>query len=181
MKKFLRGLILFVVVMLSLFIGVKDLDWRVFFQGEQQLIFWATRLPRTVSLLVAGSTLSVCGLVMQQLTQNKFVSPTTAGTMDSARLGILVVMIFLPNAPLLLRSTVAFLFAFGGTILFLQLTRFLPGKNQVMVPLIGSCLAISSVPLRPFLPINCNWCKICPLGYRAILPLLCGGAMNCCI
>lgn len=137
MKNFLRGLILFVVVMLSLFIGVKDLDWQVFFQGEQQLIFWATRLPRTVSLLVAGSTLSVCGLVMQQLTQNKFVSPTTAGTMDSARLGILVVMIFLPNAPLLLRSTVAFLFAFGGTLLFLQLTRFLPGKNQVMVPLIG--------------------------------------------
>lgn len=137
MKKVLRGAILFFLILLSLFIGAKDLDWRLFLEGDQQLIFWATRLPRTVSLLVAGSTLSVCGLVMQQLTQNKFVSPTTAGTMDSARLGILVVMLFLPNAPLLLRSGVAFLFAFGGTLLFLQLTRFLPGKNQIMVPLVG--------------------------------------------
>lgn len=137
MKKGLQGAILFFVIFLSLFIGVKDLDGQLFFKGEQQLIFFATRLPRTISLLVAGSTLSVCGLVMQQLTQNKFVSPTTAGTMDSARLGILVVMLFLPDAPLLLRSGVAFLFAFLGTLLFLQLTRFLPGKNQMMVPLVG--------------------------------------------
>ncbi|WP_368251790.1 ABC transporter permease [Enterococcus sp. 2201sp1_2201st1_B8_2201SCRN_220225] len=137
MKKVLQGAILFFVIFLSLFIGVKDLDGQLFFKGEQQLIFFATRLPRTISLLVAGSTLSVCGLVMQQLTQNKFVSPTTAGTMDSARLGILVVMLFLPDAPLLLRSGVAFLFAFLGTLLFLQLTRFLPGKNQMMVPLVG--------------------------------------------
>ncbi|MDT2757735.1 iron chelate uptake ABC transporter family permease subunit [Enterococcus asini] len=137
MKKVLQGAILFFVIFLSLFIGVKDLDGQLFFKGEQQLIFFATRLPRTISLLVAGSTLSVCGLVMQQLTQNKFVSSTTAGTMDSARLGILVVMLFLPDAPLLLRSGVAFLFAFLGTLLFLQLTRFLPGKNQMMVPLVG--------------------------------------------
>lgn len=137
MKKVLQGAILFFVIFLSLFIGAKDLDGQLFFKGEQQLIFFATRLPRTISLLVAGSTLSVCGLVMQQLTQNKFVSPTTAGTMDSARLGILVVMLFLPDAPLLLRSGVAFLFAFLGTLLFLQLTRFLSGKNQMMVPLVG--------------------------------------------
>ena len=103
-------------------------------------MFLATRLPRTVCLILAGATSSICGLIMQHLTQNKFVSPTTAGTMDSARLGILVVMLFLPNAPLLLRSFTAFLFAFGGTLLFLFLAQTLPQKNQLMLPLIGVML-----------------------------------------
>ncbi|MDR4196584.1 iron chelate uptake ABC transporter family permease subunit, partial [Bacillus cereus] len=57
-----------------------------------------------------------------------------------ARLGILVVMLFLPNAPLLLRSFTAFLFAFGGTLLFLFLAQTLPQKNQLMLPLIGVML-----------------------------------------
>jgi iron complex transport system permease protein len=77
---------------------------------------------------------------MQHLTQNKFVSPTTAGTMDSARLGILVAMIFLPGASLIVRSLTAFCFAFAGTLLFLSLTRLFPQKNQLMLPLIGVML-----------------------------------------
>lgn len=137
MRRFWQISLLLIVILLSLSVGVSVFDQHFFTSVDQQFIFWTTRVPRTLSLLIAGSTLSVCGLVMQHLTQNKFVSPTTAGTMDSARLGILFVMIFLPQAPLLLRSAVAFLFAFGGTLIFVQLTRFLPGKNQIMVPLVG--------------------------------------------
>ena len=98
----------------SLFIGVSTIQVidLLQFKGQSTQLFLATRLPRTVCLILAGATSSICGLIMQHLTQNKFVSPTTAGTMDSARLGILVVMLFLPNAPLLLRSFTAFLFAF---------------------------------------------------------------------
>ena len=69
--------------------------------------------------------------------QNKFVSPNTAGTMDSAKLGIVFVMIFLPNAPLLMRTTVAFGFAFLGTCLFLLISRYLPSKNTILIPLVG--------------------------------------------
>lgn len=132
-------LLLFLLTLLSLFVGVKDLSFVNLFVGnsEEKLVFFATRIPRTISLLLAGSTLSICGLIMQHLTQNKFVSPTTAGTMDSARLGILVVMLFLPNAPLSVRSLVAFLFAFIGTMVFLALTKLLPARNQLMLPLIG--------------------------------------------
>lgn len=132
-------LLLFLLTILSLFVGVKDLSFVDLFVGnsEEKLVFFATRIPRTISLLLAGSTLSICGLIMQHLTQNKFVSPTTAGTMDSARLGILVVMLFLPNAPLSVRSLVAFLFAFIGTMVFLALTKLLPARNQLMLPLIG--------------------------------------------
>ena len=34
-----------------------------------------------MSILIAGSSLALAGLIMQQMMQNKFVSPTTAGTM----------------------------------------------------------------------------------------------------
>ena len=46
---------------------------------------------------------------MQQLTQNKFVAPSVAGTTDSARLGILVAMLFFPTAPFLYRTAIAFI------------------------------------------------------------------------
>lgn len=139
MKKIGLFVLLLLLSVLSIFVGVKELSLTQLFQldAQQQLVLVTTRIPRTISLLIAGSTLSISGLIMQHLTQNKFVSPSTAGTMDSARLGILVVMIFFPSAPLLFRSFIAFLFALGGTLFFIYLTRFLPAKNQVMIPLVG--------------------------------------------
>lgn len=139
MKKKGVVLVLCLLSVLSLFIGVKDLMLQALLRGdsEQWLILFTTRVPRTVSLILAGATMSVCGLVMQHLTQNKFVSPTTAGTMDSARLGILLVMLFLPNAPSAVRTLSAFVFAFLGTMVFLGLSRLLPTKDPVFLPLLG--------------------------------------------
>lgn len=139
MKKIGLFILLLLLTVLSVFVGVKELTILQVLQldAQQQLVLFTTRIPRTISLIIAGSAISIAGLIMQHLTQNKFVSPSTAGTMDSARLGILIVMVFFPTAPLLLRSFVAFIFAFGGTLLFIFLTRFLPAKNQVMIPLVG--------------------------------------------
>lgn len=136
-------IVLFVLLSLgSLFIGVSNVQLAelMHFEGQSTQLFLATRFPRTICLILVGATSSTCGLIMQHLTQNRFVSPTTAGTMDSARLGILVVMLFLPNAPLLMRSAVAFLFAFAGTLVFLSFSRLFPQKNQLMLPLIGVML-----------------------------------------
>lgn len=132
------GLLIFFSV-LSLFVGVQSISITHLFQFSdlEQLVFWNTRIPRTASLIIAGATSSVCGLIMQHLTQNKFVSPTTAGTMDSARLGMLIAMLFFPASSILTRSFIAFIFAFLGTYLFIQLIKKIPGKNQIMIPLVG--------------------------------------------
>nr|WP_260697860.1 iron chelate uptake ABC transporter family permease subunit [Enterococcus mundtii] len=138
-----RLMVLLVILSIcSLFIGVSRVEFmEIFrFEGQSMQLLLATRFPRTICLVLVGATSSICGLIMQHLTQNKFVSPTTAGTMDSARLGILVVMLFLPNASLWIRSATAFLFAFAGTLLFLSFARFFPQKNQLMLPLIGVML-----------------------------------------
>lgn len=139
MRKSLPIASLILLATLSLFIGVQSIPIQDIFHlnDTQSLVLWTTRVPRTISLVIAGATISVSGLIMQHLTQNKFVSPTTAGTMDSARLGMLVAMLFFPSASVLTKSVVAFVFAFIGTMLFIQLIRLLPGKNQLMVPLVG--------------------------------------------
>ena len=136
MTKKIAGIIFLVILIVSsIFIGLVDLP--IFELGtwssRQNLVLLSSRLPRTLSLVIAGASVSVSGLVMQ----NKFVSPNTAGTMDSAKLGIVFVMIFLPNAPLLMRTTVAFGFAFLGTCLFLLISRYLPSKNTILIPLVG--------------------------------------------
>src|SRR5574340_1183034 len=109
------------LIISSIFIGLVNMPtfdistWT----SRQHLVLLASRLPRTISLLIAGASVSVSGLVMQNLMQNKFVSPNTVGTMDSAKLGIVFVMIFLPNATSLTKMSMAFVFALLGTSLFL--------------------------------------------------------------
>ncbi|MEG0732135.1 MAG: iron chelate uptake ABC transporter family permease subunit [Vagococcus sp.] len=139
MKKTIPLSLLLFFSCLSLFVGVQSISITNLFHFNEleQLVLWNTRVPRTASLIIAGATSSVCGLIMQHLTQNKFVSPTTAGTMDSARLGMLVAMLFFPSSSILTRSFVAFLFAFFGTYLFVQLIKSIPSKNQIMIPLVG--------------------------------------------
>ncbi|EMC2185222.1 iron chelate uptake ABC transporter family permease subunit, partial [Campylobacter jejuni] len=90
-------LILLVVFgIISLFIGVIriNLDDIFSLSATQLEIILLTRIPRLIAILLTGMSLSICGLIMQQLTQNKFVSPTTAGTMDCAKFGILISLIF---------------------------------------------------------------------------------------
>ncbi|SUB24604.1 ABC transporter permease [Avibacterium avium] len=134
---------LFILLLLlsgiSLFLGVStvNLQGLLAFESAQWQIFLISRVPRLVSILIAGASLSICGLVMQQLSRNRFVSPTTAGTMDSARLGILIAMLLLPSASMLLKTSVAILVSFLGTLLFMTLLSRLKFKDTIFVPLVG--------------------------------------------
>lgn len=107
MKKLLTtpvmGCTLVILSLTSLFVGVKSipLEQITHLDQSQVDIFLTSRLPRTISILISGASLSVCGLLMQQLTQNKFVSPTTSGTMDWAKLGVVVTLIFFKNTSIL--------------------------------------------------------------------------------
>ncbi|OOF56056.1 ABC transporter permease [Rodentibacter myodis] len=123
----------------SLFLGVStvNLQGLLHFEGNQWQIFLISRVPRLVSIVMAGAALSICGLVMQQLSRNRFVSPTTAGTMDSARLGILIVMLFFPSASMLLKTGVAVMVSFLGTLLFMSILSRLKFKDTIFVPLVG--------------------------------------------
>ncbi|MEG3031978.1 MAG: iron chelate uptake ABC transporter family permease subunit, partial [Enterococcus sp.] len=75
MKK--TGIFLLVILcFLSIFSGVGEMSMNGLMQGikSQWLLLEETRLPRTVSVILAGSMLSICGLVTQKVLQNRFVS-----------------------------------------------------------------------------------------------------------
>lgn len=124
---------------ISLFVGVSNitpLDL-INFQSEETQVFLISRVPRLVSILLAGAGMSIAGLIMQQLSRNKFVSPTTAGTLDATRLGILVSMLLFANASTLEKMLVAFAFALGGTLLFMQILDRIKFKDAIFIPLVG--------------------------------------------
>lgn len=139
MKKRYLLIVLVILSFISLFLGAKDISIISILQGhtENLQVMIISRVPRLISILVAGMGMSICGLIMQQISQNKFVSPTTGATIDFAQLGILITMIFLPSAGVMQKTMISFLFALGGTFLFMTFLRKLKIKNIIFVPLVG--------------------------------------------
>lgn len=131
--------LLILVACVSVFIGVKDISVTDVFRpdAEQRLILTVSRIPRTLSLILAGIGLSISGLILQQITQNKFVSPTTAGTLDAAKLGLLIAFLVIPQAGLFNRALMAFVFTFTASLVFLNITDRIRHRNIIFVPLVG--------------------------------------------
>lgn len=124
---------------ISLFVGVIDLDVPSLLSGnwDQWEIFLLSRLPRLLAILCTGVGMSVAGLIMQQLCMNKFVSPTTGATISSAKFGILLALLFMPNSTLWSRAIFAFVMATLGTWVFVWFIQRIQFKDVVMVPLVG--------------------------------------------
>jgi len=137
----IRYLIVGVIVLsiCSLFVGVSSITPMdlLDLQSEETQIFLISRFPRLVAIILAGAGMSIAGLIMQSLSRNKFVSPTTAGTLDATRLGILVSMMLFANASMLEKMAVAFVFALAGTLLFMQILNRIKFKDAIFIPLVG--------------------------------------------
>ena len=111
-------------------VGADDGAWR----------FARTRIPRTAALVLAGAAMAVSGLVMQMLTQNRFVEPTTTGTTEWAGLGLLAVTIVAPTATIATRMGVAIVTSFVGTMIFFLILRRLTLTSSLVVPIVGIML-----------------------------------------
>ncbi|PKR87245.1 iron ABC transporter permease [Pleomorphomonas diazotrophica] len=109
-------------------------------EGDGALVLAASRVPRTLALLLSGAGLAVSGILMQMIARNRFVEPSTAGTVESASLGILLTLLLMPGAPVVVRMLVAALVALAGSALFLVLLGRLPLGSALMVPLVGIML-----------------------------------------
>ncbi|MFP4976282.1 ABC transporter permease [Paenibacillus sp. CN-4] len=137
----LRYLILLLILLsfLSVFVGVTDispLDLLSLTDAQLQVLT-VSRLPRLAALILAGVSMSIAGLIMQQLSRNKFVSPTTAGTMDSARLGILVSIMLFSGASVFQKLLIAFAFSLAGTFIFMRILERIKFKDSIFIPLVG--------------------------------------------
>ena len=124
----LLGTLLLVLSVLSLLIGAMDIDLK---------ILLLSRIPRLLAILCTGIGMSVAGLIMQQLCMNKFVSPSTGATIQSAQFGILLSLIFFPAVGMWGRVLLSFGMAILGTWSFIWFIQRIQFKNTVLVPLVG--------------------------------------------
>jgi len=136
-KSFISAIIVVIVLgIISLFIGVYDI-WG---QDDGRNMFFITRVPRTVSLMLTGAAMSMSGLVMQLITQNRLVESTTTGTIEWAGLGLSFVYLVIPAPTLVQRMTGAILFSFVGTMIFFWFLRRVKLRSSLIVPIIGMML-----------------------------------------
>lgn len=130
-------------------IGVQNFNFKAILIGESSQLNLAviSRIPRLASILLTGSMLSVAGLIMQSITSNKFVSPSTAGTMEWCRFGVMIAMVLFNQATTNQKVLIAFIIALLGTMLFMKILQKVKIKDTVMTPLIGMMLGsvVSSV------------------------------------
>jgi len=142
------GLALLVVLVLaasSVFIGASNITLATLWADDAlgahaREVLWVSRVPRTLALMLAGSSMAIAGLIMQMLVRNRYVEPATAGTLEAASLGLLVVTLVAPGMSLLGKMLVAAGFALAGTVLFLHILRRVPLRDVLLVPLIGIML-----------------------------------------
>ncbi|TBL72705.1 ABC transporter permease [Paenibacillus thalictri] len=139
MRKIYLLAALVILSVASLFIGVKELSPLDLFRlsEDQVQVMVISRIPRLISIIIAGVSMGIVGLIMQQLSRNKFVSPTTAGTDDSAKLGILVSLMLFSSATPMQKMLVAFVFALAGTFIFMKILDRVKFKDAVFIPLVG--------------------------------------------
>jgi iron complex transport system permease protein len=149
------ALVTLALVVTSLFVGVYDL--RAEGGGE---MFFITRIPRTLALVLAGSAMAVSGLVLQQLTQNRFVEPTTSGTSEWAALGLLLSVLLMPTAGITTRMIVASLSAFVGTLVFLAVLRRVQVRETLVVPVVGIMLGAVVSSLTTLIAIQTNYLQL---------------------
>ena len=139
MSNIIITILILILSVISVFFGVATVNFsEILIEGtNSNNIIFLSRIPRTISIISAGFGMSICGLIMQQLTMNRFVSPTTAGTADSSKLGILVALIFFSKESIIVKMLIATMFAIAGTFLFIGIIRKIKIKDNALVPLIG--------------------------------------------
>lgn len=131
--------LVFVLLILSagsLFVGVADLSLQKLLEGDEAAweILLISRIPRLLAIWLAGAGLSIAGLIMQQISQNRFAAPSTSGTIECAMLGYLLsILIFGHGENLFLIFGTSIL----GTLLFVRFINTIQFKNAIYVPLVG--------------------------------------------
>lgn len=148
-QKIVYIIILLILILISIQIGAKSFSLSGLFQNnaEDVFILIISRLPRVLSVIITGAGLSIAGLIMQTITNNRFLAPSTAGTMEWCRMGVLIAIMLFGSSSQYLKIMVAFVVALFGNFLFMSILKRIQFKNALMLPLIGMMMGsvVSSI------------------------------------
>ncbi len=128
-----------ILSVISIFIGVSNINILNLSSSDIEVLM-ISRFPRLLSILVAGMGMSISGVIMQQISNNKFISPSTAATVDSAKLGVLFSLIIFSSANIFQKMMLSFVFSLAGTFIFMTILKKIKIKNVIFIPLVGIML-----------------------------------------
>jgi len=115
--------------------------------GENTFIFWEIRLPKTITAILAGSTLSIAGLILQVIFRNPLAGPYVLGISSGASLLVAVTIMSGTSFGLfsnyLFGKSIIIFSSVLGSILVTLLILFLSKKitSNVILLLIGLMLS----------------------------------------
>ena len=151
---FYSGVFVLLLFLGSLFYGSVDIPFasvvRILLGSDTEKLSWThivleSRLPQSLTALLAGSALAVSGLLLQTLFKNPLAGPSILGISDGANLGVAVVMLFFGGNIGAVSGwqfgayLATVLAAFIGASLVLGIIIYFAGKvrNNVMLLIIG--------------------------------------------
>lgn len=111
-----------------------------------QTILYDIRLPKTLTAVIAGSGLALCGLLMQSLFRNPLAGPYVLGVSSGASLFVAVATMLISSVNIsgfyFMGKSIVTLFSIGGaffvTLIILMVSR--KNKNNVTLLLVGLML-----------------------------------------
>ena len=121
-------LILIILCSISMCIGISDMETDIIIHS---------RIPRTISLVLSGVGLSLAGIIMQQLSMNRFSSPSIMGVNDCTLLGLSIALLFFSSSNLWICVFIGFAFACIGMLLITRILDIIIIKDPLFIPLIG--------------------------------------------
>lgn len=155
-------MILIVLSFISLSLGSSKVTLLNIFNNidESSIIFIVSRIPRLMGLIIASISLSISGLIFQQLSRNKFVSPTTASTLDGAKFGLTISYAFFATTSVFTKMIFSFIFSLISTFIFMGIIKKIRSKGSVYIPLIGIMLGAFLNAMTTFIAYNYDLIQI---------------------
>lgn len=140
-------LVLFVTLaVVDLLTGAADVGLTALWsEGLEHRIMWSLRVPRVITAVLAGMSLSLSGLAMQTLFRNPLAGPSVLGVSSGATLGVAVLMVLGNSLGLAVASGVSILFAIFGAMAVLLLVLGISAnlRNNVTLLIVG--MMVSSI------------------------------------
>ncbi|MBL1378706.1 Fe(3+)-hydroxamate ABC transporter permease FhuB [Zobellella iuensis] len=119
-------------------------QWALLWGAEPELFeefqFFYSALPRVAMALLVGGALGLSGSLLQQLTQNRLVSPMTLGASSGAWLGLVCAAIWAPA----LAAGQGYWFALLGAALSTTLVLLIAGRHGIRgLPVVLAGMAVN--------------------------------------
>lgn len=138
MKKFL--FLLFLIFIISILIGPAGLDKEIILN---------LRVPRVLSAIIVGSSLSLSGLLLQTLFKNPLLEPYLIGTSSGAAL-FSFISLFIPFNFILKTPLFSFIGSIFAILLVLFISKFLK-YNPYLTLLLGISISLLFSSILTFL------------------------------